>query len=801
MSYCGRGKHCVVLAIAASVLCFSSWASAAERAPRYKDRRAPVSERVDDLLARMTLEEKIAQITTVWTTKLEMFDAKLRFDAAKASALHPHGIGQLGRPSDGRAGSPHEHGLGIAQTVDLVNAVQRHALERTRLGIPVLFHEEGLHGYQARQATSFPQAIALASSWDPALVRQVYNIVAREIRARGVHLVLAPVVDVARDPRWGRIEETFGEDPYLVSEMGVAAITGFQGDALPLAKGKVFATLKHMTGHGQPESGTNVGPANVSERVLREVFFPPFEQAVRRTRVRAVMASYNEIDGVPSHANHWLLNDVLRGEWQYKGAVVSDYNAIEQLADLHHIVPNHAEAAIRALRAGVDMDLPDGVAFRTLLDSVHAGRVTEQEVDVAVRRTLEMKFLAGLFEEPFANARVAQRVTENAEARALAAHAARRSVVLLKNDGMLPLDVSRINTLAVIGPNAAAIRLGGYSGRPRRAISVLDGLQTKLGGRLKIVHAEGARITESDDWWADEVKLADRGENGQRIAAAIELASLADAIVLVLGDTEQTSREAWDFDHMGDRASLDLVGDQNLLAEAILGLGRPTTVVLLNGRPLATNMIAQRANALIEGWYLGQETGTAMADILVGDANPGGKLPVTIPRSAGQLPFFYNRKPSARRGYLFETTEPLFPFGFGLSYTTFTISPPRLSATTIGPADSVDVSVEVSNTGKRAGDEIVQLYVRDRVSSVTRPVLELKGFQRVTLAPGETKRVDFKITPEALSFWNVDMKRAVEPGEFEILIGPDSVDLKSAVLTVSAAGESKSAGLARVARK
>lgn len=800
MSYRGWCKHGVVLALAGSMFCGSS-ISAAETAPRYKNRRAPVSERVEDLIARMTLEEKIAQITTVWTTKLEMFDRNLRFDPAKASSLHPHGIGQFGRPSDGRAASPHEHGLGIARTVELVNAVQRHALEKTRLGIPVLFHEEGLHGYQAKEATSFPQAIALASAWDPALTRQVYNIVAREIRARGVHLVLAPVVDVARDPRWGRIEETFGEDPYLVSELGVAAVTGLQGDALPLAKGKVFATLKHMTGHGQPESGTNAGPANISERVLREVFFPPFEQAVRRTRVRAVMASYNEIDGVPSHANLWLLNNVLRGEWQYKGAVVSDYNAIEQLADLHHIVPNHAEAAIRALRAGVDMDLPDGVAFRTLLASVRAGSVSEKEVDVAVRRMLEMKFLAGLFEEPFANTRVAQRITENAEARALAAHAARRSVVLLKNDGMLPLDISRINTLAVIGPNAAAIRLGGYSGQPRAAVSVLDGLQRKLGGRLKIVHAEGARITQSDDWWADEVKLADPGENGQLIASAIELASLADAIVLVLGDTEQTSREAWDFDHMGDRASLDLVGDQNLLADAILGLGKPTTVVLLNGRPLATNMIAQRANALIEGWYLGQEAGTAMADILVGDANPGGKLPVTIARSAGQLPLFYNRKPSARRGYLFETAEPLFPFGFGLSYTTFTISTPRLSATTIGPADSVKVSVDVRNTGKRAGDEVVQLYVRDRVSSVTRPVLELKGFQRLALAPGETKKVDFTITPEALGFWDANMKRTVEPGEFDIFVGPNSVDLKSAVLTVAAGSEAKPAGLARLAHE
>jgi beta-glucosidase len=795
-----RSKHSFVLALLVACLPCATIVTAAERAPRYKDRRAPVAERVEDLLARMTLEEKVAQITTTWTTKLQMFDQKLRFDPAKASALYPHGIGQFGRPSDGKASNPRADGVGIRKTVEIVNAVQRHALEKTRLGIPVLFHEEGLHGYQAREATSFPQAIALASSWDPALVRQVYNIVGREIRARGVHLVLAPVVDVARDPRWGRIEETFGEDPYLVSEMGVASITGFQGDTLPLGAGKVFATLKHMTGHGQPESGTNVGPANISERVLREVFFPPFEQAVKRTQIRAVMASYNEIDGVPSHANDWLLKDVLRGEWGYKGAVVSDYNAIEQLADLHHIAANHSEAAVRALRAGVDMDLPDGVAFRTLVGSVREGRISEKELDIAVRRTLEIKFLAGLFEAPFADAGTAQRVTDNAEARALAAHAARRSVVLLKNDGILPLDRSRINTLAVIGPNASAVRLGGYSGEPRRAISVLQGLQAKLGNAVKVVHAEGARITESDDWWADEVKLADPGENGQRIAAAVELASLADVVVLVLGDTEQTSREAWDFDHLGDRASLDLVGDQNVLAESIFGLGKPTVVVLLNGRPLAVNTIAQRANALVEGWYLGQEGGTAMADILVGDANPGGKLPVTIARSVGQLPMFYNRKPSARRGYLFDTAEPLFPFGFGLSYTSFTIGAPRLSATAIGTSDSVDVSVEVRNTGKRAGDEVVQLYVRDKVSSVTRPVIELKGFQRITLGPGETKRLKFTLTPEAFSLWDSSMKRTVEPGEFEILVGPNSVDLKSAVLTVGSGLQANRAGMADAAQ-
>ncbi len=797
----GRATHSFVLAIAAVGICGVNALEAAERSPKYRDARAPVSERVEDLLARMTLEEKVAQLLTTWNTKLEMFDRNLRFDPAKASAQFPHGIGQLGRPSDGRASNPRApDAFGVRKTVELVNAVQRHALEKTRLGIPVLFHEEGLHGYQAHQATSFPQAIALASSWDASLVRQVYNIVAREIRARGVHLVLAPVVDVARDPRWGRIEETFGEDPYLVSELGVAAVTGFQGDSLPLGPGKVFATLKHMTGHGQPESGTNVGPANISERVLRESFFPPFEQVVKRTQVRAVMPSYNEIDGVPSHANRWLLTDVLRGEWGYKGAVVSDYNAIEQLADLHHIAANHSDAAIRALRAGVDMDMPDGIAFRTLVESVRANRVSEQEIDIAVRRALELKFLAGLFEEPFANARAAERLTDNAEARALALHAARRSVVLLKNDGLLPLNKARIGTLAVIGPNAAVPRLGGYSGEPRRAISVLEGLKSKLGNAVKIVHAEGARITESDDWWADEVKLADPGENGQRIAAAVELASVADTIVLVLGDTEQTSREAWAPDHLGDRASLDLPGDQNVLAEAIFSLGKPTVVILLNGRPLAVNTIAQRANALIEGWYLGQEGGFAMADILVGDANPGGKLPVTIARSAGQLPMFYNRKPSARRGYLFDTTEPLFPFGFGLSYTTFEISAPRLAASRIGADDSVEVSVNVRNTGQRAGDEVVQLYIRDTVSSVTRPVIELKGFQRLTLAPGEMKTAVFKVGPEALSFWDANMKRTVEPGEFEILVGPNSVDLKSTVLTVGSGTPASAGGVARVAQ-
>ncbi|HKD23055.1 MAG TPA: glycoside hydrolase family 3 N-terminal domain-containing protein [Rhizomicrobium sp.] len=778
------GALCVIAGAAAKSTHHA--AAAVSQAPLYKDASAPIDARVNDLLKRMTLEEKVAQMLCVWQNKVQIFDDNLQFDEAKAKARYPNGVGQLARPSDRKGPvSPRLARLRDAhETVALVNAVQHWAINDTRLGIPVLFHEEGLHGYATMHGTNFPQAIAQASSWDPDLVREVDTIVARELRVRGVSLVLSPVVDVARDPRWGRIEETFGEDPYLISKLGVAAVQGLQGDQLPLADGKVFATLKHFTGHGQPESGTNVGPAEISERTLRENFFPPFEEIIRTTNVRSLMPSYNEIDGVPSHANTWLLGKVLRGEWGYKGAIVSDYDAIEQLVDLHHVEANYADAAIRALHAGVDMDLPDGDAYATLVDSVHAGRVKMAEIDAAVRRILTLKFQAGLFEHPYADGDAADALTGNAEARAVAKKAAERAVVLLKNDGILPLSTDKLGTLAVIGPNAGIARLGGYSGIPRQTVNVLQGLQARIGDKAKVLYAEGVRITENDDWWADEVKLADSAENEKRIAEAIEVAKKADKIVLVLGDTEQTSREGWAATHLGDRDQLTLPGQQEELASAIFALGKPTVVVLLNGRPPAVVNISGKANALVEGWYLGQEGGTAMAEVLFGDVNPGGHLPVTLPRSVGQLPMFYNYKPSAHRGYLFDTTDPLYPFGWGLSYTTFDVGAPKLSSATITADGSVDVAVDVKNTGTRAGDEVVQLYIHQRVSSVTRPVKELKGFQRITLQPGESRTVTFHLDHRSLWFWNKDMKRVVEPGEFDIMAGPNSVDLKTAVLTV-----------------
>jgi beta-glucosidase len=775
-------------------MAFVGFASAAvpNSTPVYKDPHAAVEARVEDLLGRMTLEEKVAQMMSIWDAKAEVFDTKLEFDPAKMAQKYPNSIGEFARPSDATGPtSPRVlPGRDVRGTIRLVNALQRYAMTRTRLGIPILFHEEGLHGYAARGATSFPQAIALASSWDPALLRAVNAVTAREIRARGVSLALTPVIDVARDPRWGRIEETFGEDPYLVGEMGVAAVEGLQGEgkARTLGPGKVFATLKHLTGHGQPESGTNVGPAPYSERTLREFFFPPFEKIIRRTGISVVMPSYNEIDGVPSHANVWLLGKVLRGEWGFDGAVVSDYYAIADLQNLHHIAGSTEEAARRALEAGVDCDLPSGGAYATLTQLVRDGRVTEERINTSVRRLLALKFRAGLFENPYADAIQAVALTNNAEARGLALKAAQRTIILLKNDGMLPLQLPETGSakpiIAVIGPNAAVARLGGYYGQPPVTVSILEGIRNKVGARAQIVFAEGVKITANDDWWADSVQLADPAANRRLIEEAVAVARNADQIVLAIGDTEQTSREGWAKTHLGDRDSLDLVGEQQALFDALHALGKPIAVVLINGRPASTVDIADKTDALLEGWYVGEQGGNAVADVLFGDVNPGGKLPVTIPKSVGQLPMFYNVKPSARRGYLFDTVAPLYPFGYGLSYTSFEVGAPRLSADRIGVDGSVTVSVPVRNTGSRAGDETVQIYVHQLVSSVTRPIKELKAFERVTLGPGESQTLTFSLTPEAFRMWNVSMQRVVEPGVFEIMAGPNSVDLKTIQLTI-----------------
>ena len=588
--------------------------------------------------------------------------------------------------------------------------------------------------------------------------------------------MLGPNLDLAREPRWGRTEETYGEDPYLVSRMGVAVVKALQGPGPGVDGDHIMATAKHFAAHGQPEGGTNIAPANYSERILREVFLPSFKAAVTEAGILSVMPSYNEIDGVPSHANKWLIEKVLREEWGFKGHTVSDYYAIPQMQELHHVAGSKAEAARLALAAGVDVELPDPDCYPLLVQLVKDGVVSESAVDQAVARHLRAKFLLGLFENPYVDAERTVAVTNSQAHRELAAEAARRAIILLKNENnVLPLNRSALKSIAVIGPNANRAHLGGYSDNPGRGVSVLQGINDKVGGQVKVSYAEGCKITkEGGDWWADTSHLSDPAEDSKLIAEAVTVAKASDVALLVLGGNEDTNKEGWADNHLGDRDSLDLVGRQNDLVKAVLETGKPTIVLLINSGPLSINYIAEKVPAILEGFYLGQETGTGVADVVFGDYNPAGKLPVTFPRSVGQLPAYYNRKPTARRGYLFTSKEPLFPFGFGLSYTSFEYSSLKVSPAQIGPAGEARVSVTVTNTGKRAGDEIVQLYIRDLVSSVTRPVMELKDFKRITLAAGESKTVEFVITPDKLSFLDLNMHSIVEPGWFDIMVGTSS---------------------------
>lgn len=764
--------------------------------PPYKNPRLSPERRVKDLLARMTLEEKAAQMMCVWQEKGKLLvDEKGKFDEAKALAAFKdgHGLGQVGRPSDaGSDPTNPAYGQTARGMAELTNAIQRFFCEHSRLGIPVLFHEECLHGLAARDATSFPQPIGLGATFNPALVESLYAMTARETRARGAHQALTPVVDVARDPRWGRVEETYGEDPYLNGRLGVASVRGFQGDGSFKDKTRVLATLKHFAAHGQPESGQNCAPVNVSERVLRETFLQPFRECLDEAGAASVMASYNEIDGVPSHASRWLLRDVLRKEWGFTGFVVSDYYAIWELADRpdthgHHVAADKMDAALLAVRAGVNIEFPEMDCYRHLVELVRSRRLRESELDELVAPMLFWKFKLGLFEDPYVNPSEAAKVCGQATHRDVALQAARETITLLKNEkGLLPLDPGQIKTLAVIGPNAHRSLLGGYSGVPRWNASVLEGIQERLGPAIGVLHAEGCKITLGGSWQQDEVVSSSPDEDRRLMAAAVETARKADVVILAIGGNEQTSREAWSRRHLGDRANLAMAGRQDELVRAILSLGKPVVALLFNGRPLAITQLAGQVPAILECWYLGQEGGHAVAEVLFGDHNPGGKLPISIPRSAGHLPVFYNYKPSARRGYLWDDTTPLYPFGFGLSYTTFIFKNLRLGRHRLRRNESTRVKVDVTNTGRRSGSEVVQMYIRDLVSSVTRPVKELKGFQKISLKPGETRTVSMDITPGSLSFYDIDMKYQVEPGEFAILVGPSSrdEDLQKVILTV-----------------
>lgn len=794
----------------------------------YQDPARSVSERTEDLLQRMTLEEKLAQLQSVWHQRRQMENATLQFLPEQAAQLMPHGIGHIARPSEFKTPK---------QTAEFNNAAQRWLREHTRLGIPALMHEEALHGFVAFDATSFPQALALASSWSLEDMQAMNTVAAREMRATGAHWALSPVLDIGRDPRWGRIEETLGEDPYLVSALGVAAIRGLQGEPAakdgwnqPFAKDKVVATLKHLTGHGQPQAGVNTAPAHIAPRELAEVFLTPFEAAVKLANAASVMPSYNEVDGLPSHINQQLLNDVVRKQWGFQGAVVSDYFAIQELRSRHQLFTDDAEAAKAALLAGVDMETPDPKAYPLLAQQVKSGALDIAVIDTAVRAVLRLKFRLGLFEQQAVDAAAADGALGGAESRKLAQSIAEKSIVLLKNDPVpamggqatLPLDASKIQHLAVIGPHADETLLGGYSSIPRQTVTVLQGLQQKLKGKAKVSFARGALIStnnflqtkgaataDSTDtsstnalaaaaalalqqrsqqagtysmlrWNHDDTVAANPADNARLRAKAVALAKTADAVVLVLGENEGLAREAWADKHLGDRTTLELSADQQLLAAQVLAAAgnKPVVLVLSNGRPLALGKLATTMPAIVEAWYLGQETGTAVANVLFGEVNPSGKLPITFPRSAGHIPQFYNHKASSSRGYLHDDISPLYPFGHGLSYTEFSYSDLQIDTPRVAAGGEAQIRLRIKNSGKRAGTEVVQLYAQDPAASVTRPVQQLVGFARVSLAPGQSTQLQFSLPVNQLAFLDGRMRWVVEPGEIRVMLGSSSADVR-----------------------
>ena len=731
--------------------------------PVYKDASAPVKERVEDLLGRMTLEEKVGQMNQfVGLEHIKKNEAHLTEEDLKnntAQAFYP------GFSADSVASWTRKGLVGSflhVLTLEEANYLQSLAME-SRLGIPVIFGIDAIHGNaNAPDNTVYPTNIGLACSFDLELARRIARETAAEMRAMNMHWTFNPNVEVARDPRWGRVGETYGEDPYLVSLMGTETVRGYQGD---LSSDDVLACIKHFVGGSQPVNGTNGSPTDLSERTIREVFFPPFEEGVKAGAM-SLMTAHNELNGIPCHSNEWLMEDVLRGEWGFKGFVVSDWMDIEHIYDLHATAENIKEAFYQSIMAGMDMHMHGVYWNEYVCELVREGRIPESRIDSSVRKILDIKFRLGLFENPYADPDRTMDIRLCGTHRHTALEAARKSVVLLKNDGLLPLDPGKYRRVLVTGINADDHNiLGDWSAdqKPENVTSVLEG--------LKMVSPETEFVFVDQGWDPRNMSEA----NVDRAAAA---ARTCDLNIVVAGEymyrgrwTERTSGEDT------DRSDIDLVGLQNELIRKVAASGRPTVLVLISGRPLGVQWAADNLPALVNAWEPGMYGGQAIAEILYGKVNPSAKLAVTMPRSAGQVQMIYNHKPSQYfHPYAVTPSTPLYPFGYGLSYTTYSYSDIWLDRTEIPADGTVKVSVEIRNTGNIAGDEIVQMYIRDRFSSVTRPVKELKDFARIHLEPGETRTVEFSVTPDKLMFLDKDLRPVVEPGEFIVMVGPSSDD-------------------------
>jgi beta-glucosidase len=747
----------------------------------YNDPDTPVPDRVEDLLARMTLDEKVAQLGSAWIYQLT---EDRQFAVEKAGPLCRNGLGQVSRISGASS-------LTADAAARIANEIQHHLVTKTRLGIPAIVHEEICSGVMARGSTVYPQAIGLASTFEPELIRLLADAIRRQLRHAGAHQGLSPVLDIVRDPRWGRTEETFGEDPHLTAAMGSAFVAGLQGDRL---SDGVIATAKHFVGYGASEGGLNWAPAHIPARELREVFLHPFEACVA-SGLRSVMNGYHELDGIPCGANRELLTDLLRGEWGFTGTVVSDYFSVDQLSTYHRIATTKQDSAAVAISSGIDVELPFTDCYQApLLAAVRSGGVGLDQVDQAVRRVLALKFELGLFEDPYVDEELASAEVNSVGQRALAAAIARKSLVLLANDGTLPL-CAKPGTIAVIGPNADSTRnLYGDYAYPAHIESLLDmrdrenvfEMPVPAADDLDEVVCEG--VTVLDAMWArygESVRYSpgcavnDNDDSG--IADAVTLAAESDIVVLVVGDKAGLTEDCTSGETR-DRSSLELPGVQERLARAVIETGTPVVTVLVAGRPSGSEFLHANSAAVLLAWLPGQEGGSAIAEALAGEFNPGGKLPITFPRSVGQVPVYYNHKISGGRShwrtdYVEGSVNPMYSFGHGRSYTTFDVDRLRLDRELATPDETVIVTARVTNTGSRAGDEVLQLYVRDPEASITRPVLELKAFIRISLDAGEERMVDFELPVGQLGFYDRGLDYIVEPGEIEVFIGTSAADV------------------------
>ena len=750
----------------------------------FRDSSFSPTQRAKALIGQMTLEEAAAQLNCPRA-------ADVMADPDGFQSKHPyfeHGIGGVYSAS---------LDAGPAENAKAVMALQEAVVSRSRFDIPAFIFEECLHGLLATGATQFPQAMTMACAFNPPLVEKVFSATAAEARARGSQGCFSPNIDVCTDPRWGRAEETWGEDPYVISVAANAIIAGLQGEKSDyLAEDKMAVSIKHFAGYGQGIGGRNFAPSHIGPVELQNVTLAPFRTAVKDSGAIGLMASHGEIDGVPAHADIELLHDTLREDWDFDGYVVSDWDDIRRIHSLHGVAASEGEAAIMALKAGVDIELANNGVYMMLPKLVRDGLISESFVRRAAERILRAKFKCGLFDMPFANPDLAATLSRSDAHKALAREMAEESVILLKNEGdILPLNSEKKQRILVVGPNAASVHLGGYSPKPHIGVSLLQGLKDYSAGKnIEITYAEGCKITLGDEGQNeietdadDTAGFAASEDNQKLISEAVSLAKTADVIIMAIGGNEHTAREAYFAgDSRGDRDDIDLIGDQNTLADALLKLGKPTVAVLIHGRPLSPQLIAAKCPAILDAFYPGEEGGHALARILFGDVNPSGKLPVTLVRNVGQLPGFYYQQPTGWfRNYVASDSTPLFPFGHGLSYSSFEISEPRLQSSEASTGDKVNVTVEVKNTGNRDGQEVVQLYIRDEIASRARPIKLLRGFRKIALKADETQQVEFMLGSDDFGFYNADGKLLLEPGRFQIMVGPNSEDLKTVALTLT----------------